>query len=663
MDFYEGETVLEKIERGPLKLDEAIELAIQITEGLNIAHQKKIVHRDLKPANVLVTEQEVAKIVDFGLAKLAGRTMLTKEGTTLGTVAYMSPEQTQGIKVDQRTDIWALGAVIYEMITGQQPFRGDYEQAVTYSIMNEDPEPPTSLRTGVPMELERIVFKALAKEPGERYQHVDEMLVDLSAVSKRSESGSSKEPKTLTNPVSRRRFYPYAGLSTLAAILLLMFYFWPVKGDGIDSIAVLPLQNLSGDSEREFFADGLTESLIMELSKISALRVISKQSVMRYKQTEKSMPEIASELNVAAVVEGSALRIGDEVRITVQLIQAEPEQHLWAEQYDRPMQDILRLQSDVAQAIAKEIKIVVTPEESERLVSTAAINPAAHEFYLKGRFYLDKLEKTSLLKAIESFQNAIDIEKEYALAYVGQAEAYGWLVHLGEIPPSEGFQNEKKLALQAIDIGGELAEAYTLLGELSEWALWDWETGRRYLEKAIALNRNYARARSGYAWYLLRRRGQTEQALIEIGIACGLDPYSNRIKYEYGLMLYFARRYEDAIRVLQELLEVSPDYTEAPVLLGHSYMRIGRYQDAIKQIQDFTALTGDTLTALSQLIPVYTAMGDTMKALELFGDYMTRLEETKVSMFGKEAPTVAGVYARGGEKLYPSCCDPIIMIT
>lgn len=355
-------------------------------------------------------------------------------------------------------------------------------------------------------------------------------------------------------------------------------------------------------------------------------------------------------LNVDAVVEGSAMRVGDDVRITVQLFQAEPEQHLWAEQYDRPMQDILRLQSDVAQAIAKEVKIVVTPEESQRLVNTTQINPAAHEFYLKGLFYMDQLDETSLRKAIESFQNAIDIEKEYALAYVGQAEAYGWLVHLGKIPPSEGFQKEKELALRAIEIGGELAEAYTRLGEVSEWGLWDWETGGRYLEKAIALNPSYARAHSGYAWYLLRRKGQTDKALKEIEIANSLDPYSNRIKFEYGLALYYARRYQDAITVLQELREVSPDYIEAPAILGLSYTRIGKYQDAIRQIQDFENLTGDTLTALSQLIPVYTAMSDTVKARELFNDYMFRLKETKVAMYGKEPPKIAGVYASLNEK-------------
>jgi TolB-like protein len=307
----------------------------------------------------------------------------------------MSPEQSRGEDVDQRTDIWSLGVMIYEMLTGQLPFKGGYEQAVVYEIMNGEPAPITGLRTGVPMELERIVTKALAKNRNERYQHVEEMLVDLRSVRKELESGTVKPPPPKLRRKKRTLVFGTASLVVIFLVAFGLYYLLTGRSEAIISIAVLPFENLSADPEQEYFSDGMTEALITELSKIKALRVISRTSIMRYKKTDKSLPQIARELNVNALVEGSVQRAEDDVRITAQLILAAPEKHLWADDFTKNFKNILALQSEVAQAIAKEIRITVTPEEHKQLASLRPVNPEAYEAYLKGRYHWDKRTGTN----------------------------------------------------------------------------------------------------------------------------------------------------------------------------------------------------------------------------------------------------------------------------
>jgi serine/threonine protein kinase len=446
MACYEGESLQAMIRRGPLGLDEAVRIASQAARGLAKAHERGIIHRDVKPGNILVTEDGLAKIVDFGLAKLATQSRLTRLGTTVGTVMYMSPEQASGKEADERSDIWSLGVVLHEMATGSPPFSGEHEQAIIYSILNQAPEQVGRLLPEAPKDLERILGKALAKEPAERYQRMSDLAADLELL---RESLPSRT-KSRTVPAGRasrpRLWIGIAGVIVLAALALFIGrpYFFKPREKPITSVAVLPFQNMSADPEQEYFSDGMTEAIIKELSQIKALRVISRTSVMRYKKTDKSLPEIARELGVDAVVEGSVLRADNEVRITAQLIAADPEKHLWAEDFTRSLENILALQSEVAQAIAREIKVAVTPQEKERLTASRPVDPEAHEAYLKGKYFLGKSGLPNWHKSIEFFQQAIDRDSTYALAYAGIAEAYDALGSAGAQPPLEAWPKVKE---------------------------------------------------------------------------------------------------------------------------------------------------------------------------------------------------------------------------
>jgi TolB-like protein/predicted Ser/Thr protein kinase len=602
MAYYEGEPLKDKLGPGPLGLEKAIDTAVQIGEGLARAHESGITHRDIKPANIMVTDRGEVKIVDFGLAKLGGTTKLTKAGTKLGTVEYMSPEQARGAGVDHRTDIWSLGVVLYQMIVGRPPFMREYEQAVMYAIMNDDPEPVTALRTGVPREIDRILGKALAKNPEERYQVVSDLLVDLRAVRRQIEAGHrAPRPAGPRERGNRKWIYIAAAAAVIVvAALLLRGFLLPGRVEAIDSIAVLPLDNISQDPEQDYFVDGMTEALIANLARIGALKVISRTSVMRYKDTDKSLPEIARDLDVDAIVEGSVIRADGRVRITAQLIEARTDKHLWANSYDRDLRDILALQSEVAGAIASEIEVSVAPDERSRHRKGVVVDPAAHEAYLKGRYHWNKRTKDGIERSIEYFEEAIRIDPDFALAHAGLADAYIVLADWGYILPREGYAKGKEIALRALELDENLGEAHASYAAALKLLDYRWEDSEREFRRALELNPNYATV---YQWYaeLLNHLGRFDEAIVMNERALELDPLSLIINAVHAYILHNAGRYGEAIEQSERTLELDPCFLLSHTVMQMSYQARGMYEEAlgpIKKSMECIGIDADTIRIL-----------------------------------------------------------------
>jgi TolB-like protein/tRNA A-37 threonylcarbamoyl transferase component Bud32/Tfp pilus assembly protein PilF len=594
MAYIEGQSLQKKIESGPFEVYEALRIAIQAAEGLQEAHKKGVVHRDIKSANIMVTEKDQAKIMDFGLARVTGTTLVTKEGMTMGTIAYMSPQQARGEMVDQRTDIWSLGVVLYEMFSGQLPFKGEHDQAVIYSILNEQPKPIMDLRSEIPMSIEQVVAKSLEKNQDERYQNIDELLDDLRSISEGIEPEGIRARLWKAKLLKRKRAILYAGLAGFLIIMtVIVLSLFTGRAGAIDSIAVLPLENLTGDPGQEYFVDGVTDELIGQLAQIGALRVISRRSVMQYKGVEKPLPEIARELNVDAVVEGTVHRVGDSVRIRVQLIKALPEErNLWTQTYDRAMTDVLVMYKEMARAIAAKIQVKLTPQEETQLASTRQVNPEAYEAYIKGRFHWYKLTPQNLETALQYFELAREKDPDYALAYAGIAHVWVGRQQQGLVPYSEAAPKAKTAALRALELDDTLAEVHYLLAGIRAWVEWDWEGAETAFRRAIELNPNYPDPRAYYS-HLLFMMKRPKEAMEQIEQALELDPFNALFRAIYGMDLNYARRYDDAIALLRETLRTAPNDWTALSTLRSAYHQKGMYEEELEIWKTSYAAKGD----------------------------------------------------------------------
>jgi TolB-like protein/Tfp pilus assembly protein PilF/predicted Ser/Thr protein kinase len=583
MAFVEGENLKTRIDQGLLKLDEALGTGLQVAEGLKEAHAKGIVHRDIKSANIMVTDKGQAKIMDFGLARVKGGALLTKEGVTIGTVAYMSPEQARGKDVDQRTDIWSFGVVLYEMFSGQLPFRGEHDQSVIHSILNSEPEPITRIRKDLPAGLENIIAKALSKKPMDRYQNMGELLEDLRAVAAGLKPLKAKPGLLRGRILGLRKIYAYTGLACLIVLMALALHFlFPKGGQGFDSIAVLPMENLSGDPSQEYFADGMTEELITDLGQLGGLKnVIARKSVMRFKGTNTPLRAIAQELKVTALITGAVIRAGDRVRITAQMINPRTEAQVWAHRYESDLRDVQSLENEIVAAIAKEVKLQLTPEESERLKMTRRVNPEAYQAYLKGQFDWYKLTRLDLDSALNYFELALEKDPNYARAYAGIAAVWVGRLQQGFAPASEAVPEAKAAAAKALELDNSVAEGHSTLANIKTWMDWDWEGGETEFRRAIELNPGYPDPRTGYS-HLLSIMKRPEEAMAQIQRALGLDPLNPLFQGLYAMDLMYARRYTDAITLLRNTLKTSPHDLVALSTLRSAYHMKQMYPEALE---------------------------------------------------------------------------------
>lgn len=587
MAYIEGETLKDRVENGPLAMNEIIDYTRQIARGLQSAHRKQITHRDIKSANIMITPDGQIKIMDFGLAKLAGRTQLTQEGSTAGTVMYMSPEQARGEDVDHRTDIWSFGVVLYDMLTGRLPFQSEYETAAVYSILNEDPPPIGNFNPDVPAELEAIVMRTLQKNKEDRYQQLDELLSDLDVFTGTAVGGTERR-----RAVTGRKPFLYAAAVFLLLLVVAAVFFLgsPVpEVHAIESIAVLPFENLSEDTGHEYFVDGVYDALLTDLARLSGLkRVISRQTMLRYKETDKSINQIARELNVDAVVMGAVVRSGDRVRVTVQLINPVSEEYLWAERFERDFRDILTLQNNVVQTAAEKIEIKLTQAEKEQFVGARPVNPEIYELYLRGMYEVNKASTEGIRTGMEYFQKAIEKDPGDARSYAGLALGYITIAH-GTDPPPDALSFARAAAERAILLDGNLCEAHAALGFIRGYYDWEWDEAYRYINQAIAINSNLEIAHYHKAW-LDVLFSRFDEAVESHKRAKELDPLTPMHTSWLGEIYRMIGRYDEAIAEANRSIEIAPQNPVGYFVLANTYSDLGRHDEAIAVFDSIAAM-------------------------------------------------------------------------
>jgi serine/threonine-protein kinase len=598
MPCYEGETLQAKVERGPLNLDEAVDIAIQVASGLSKAHEKEIVHRDVKPGNVFITNDGLAKIVDFGLAKLSGRTKLTKTGTTPGTVAYMSPEQLRGENIDQRSDIWSLGVVMFEMITGEMPFRGDVEQAMMYSIMNDAPKPAGSLRPELSTDLERLINKTLSKDPDERYQTSAELTLELQSFVRR--------------PIIK----PAHKDSTDAKLL--------------PSIAVLPFANMSPDPENQYFGDGLTEELINAFAQIEGLRVAARTSTFRFRGAGVDLREVGEKLNVATVLEGSVRKAGNRLRVTAQLINIADGYHLWSRRFDREMQDIFDIQDEIARAIVDQLKVKLVGPKDRTLVSCGTENLEAYKAFLEGRYYLHSLTPDGWTRSLVLLQKSIELDPSFALPHMWLSDYYQSLAWWGGTPPNEMMPKSRAAALRAIELDDKLGLAHGSLAVVLWSYDWDFHGAEREFRRALELDPTAAYSHMTYSLFLACQ-DRKDEAIAEARIAMKLEPLDGLLTAWASSALIGAGAIEEAIDTNLNAVAMGQDHWQLQMFLGFAYLFASREEDAATALEKAVDLSGGASVTLAFLGVIYYVMGKTSEADKLAKRLSERSEREYVT--------------------------------
>jgi len=634
LEYVPGQTLAERITKGPLKLEEVLTIALQITEAVATAHEHDVIHRDLKPGNIKITPEGKVKVLDFGLAKAVGgktldeQSTVTEPGRVIGTPAYMSPEQARGQPTDKRSDIWSFGCVLYEMLTGRVPFKGETISDTLANILDREPN-WSALPDTIPANIQLLLRHCLEKEPRRRLRDIGDIAITIEGTTADLRRSTLPTETVKAEPVQSakrsRRALPWfiTGVAVTTVVFLALMIAFKLGGPAekqagkpvlqptagpIKAIVVLPFENLSGDPEQEYFVDGMTDALSAELGKIKAVRVISRTSAMHYKDTDKVIPEIAKELSVDAVIEGSVLKAGNDVRVTAQLVDGRTDAHLWSDNYTGTLTNILALQSQVTLAIAREIEVALTPEEKRRITRTKSVNPDAYEAFLKGRFFHEKHTEESLKMAADYFEQAIEIEPDYAEAYAWLSDAYAAPSIWGYTTPHESFARAKTAANTAIELDETCADAHGAIGWISLMYDWDWQKAKLSFERAIDLNPNYSDGYHGLVWYLVVA-GRFNEAVDIMQTAVKLDPLIQILNNHLASMYSLSGQVERAIEQRKKTLELAPDFAKAISGLAEDYLDLSMYPEAVTTINRAMSVAGRTPGLVAMLGRAYALSG------------------------------------------------------
>lgn len=641
MAYYKGETLRDRLGKGPLPVDEALNITLQTARGLAAAHEHGLIHRDIKPANLMITPRGTVKILDFGIAKAMGVTLnspdedvhktennvLTKPGQRPGTEAYMAPEQAAGSDIDGRADLWALGVVLYEMLTGERP--------------SKDPEAPSAKRTEVPKEIDDLVMWLLKPNPDDRPGEAGDVIRLL------EEQISPVTGATVGTPTTwkGRRSGMNRVVGGLVLLLLLAGIGWylyqqenPVPAlpaDDVYTLAVLPFTNMGGDPDDEYFSDGMTEDLLTYLSQNTDFRVISRSSVMRYRNADRNLQEIGEELGASHIVEGSVRRSDDGVRITAQLIDAQTDQHLWAESYDQELEDVFAIQTDISRSIAETLegRLLAAGE----MMEPDMVSPQAHDLYLRGRFLWHRRTEASMLRAAGYFEEAVELAPGYSRALEGLADAYAVLGFYDYLAPDESFPRAREAARRALDLDPNSASAWATLGYVALYHDWDLEQGEDAFRRAIDLSPGYSKARQWYA-NLLNAAGRFDEAEREMRRAQEMDPLSLIANAALGWVLYYSGQYETAIDQCRLTLDLDPNFELAFLWSGWALEAMGQYDEALDMLEEAVARSGGSGISVASLARLHGLRGEVETAesllagLETSGDYVPSFEISKAYM-------------------------------